>query len=95
MAIANPAAIPGSRLQGESPFEVLLASGQWQRANYTLGVGAVDLALPANASHPVAARYAWEAWPQCSLYNGAGGPDDHAGIAATPFCWNRTVPCAW
>jgi hypothetical protein len=42
-----------------------------------------------------AARYAWEAWPQCSLYDGVGGPDDHTGTAATPWCWNVTEPCAY
>lgn len=84
----------GSKLCcAESPFEVLLASGQWQRVAYTLGIAQVTLALPANATSPVAARYAWEAWPQCSVYNGVGGPDDHAGIAGTPWCWNGTAPC--
>ena len=33
----------------------------------------------------VAVRYDWEGYPQCALYNGVGGPDNHTGIAATPF----------
>lgn len=33
--------------------------------------------------------YAFETYPECSLYNGEGGCDDHEGIAATPF---RTPP---
>jgi len=71
----------------ESPFEVLLqgGTGQWVRVNFTISGKEAVLQLPANAtSH---ARYAWEAFPLCSLYNGVGGPDDHTGIAATPWCF--------
>lgn len=88
----------GSRLCcRESPFEILLSNGTWGRANYTVGTGQVEVALPPTAATPISARYAWEAWPQCSLYNGVGGPDDHTGIAGTPFCWNGTIaaPCAY
>jgi hypothetical protein len=80
----------------ESPFEVRNSSGLWERVeNYTLLGGRVVLRLPAAASRPVALRYAWEAWPQCSVYNGKGGPDDHAGIAGTPWCWNGTALCPY
>ena len=41
---------------------------------------------PCKSAHAV--RYAWAAFPQCVLYNGAGGPDDHRGIAASPFWLN-------
>ena len=78
----------------ESPFEVL-AGGQWVRVNYTLRGETAVLTLPANTTMPAAARYAWEAWPQCSLYNGAGGPDNHTGIAGTPWCWDGSAPCAY
>ena len=81
---------------GESPFQVLLRNGTWQRTNYSLTAAeTVVLSLPAEAARPVGARYAWEPWPLCSLYNGEGGPDDHSGIAATPFCWNQTKPCPY
>lgn len=34
-------------------------------------------------------RYAWERYPQCSLYDGAGGWDHREdAIAATPFCFD-------
>ena len=88
----------GSRLCcRESPFEILLSNGTWARANYTVGEGQVEVALLPTTATPISARYAWEAWPQCSLYNGVGGPDDHTGIAGTPFCWNGTIaaPCAY
>ena len=89
----------GSKLCcGESPFEVLLITGAWKRANYTIEAEEqVKVELPPNTTKPVSVRYAWEAWPQCSLYNGVGGPDDHSGIAGTPFCWNGTIAtsCAY
>jgi hypothetical protein len=88
----------GSKLCcGESPFQVLTTTGQWQRVNYTLADGhaVLSLAMVLGAAKPLSVRYAWEAWPQCSLYNGVGGPDNHTGIAATPFCWNQTAPCVY
>ena len=41
-------------------------------------------------------RYAWERYPQCSLYDGTGGWDHREdGIAATPFCYDveKNQPC--
>ena len=81
---------------GESPFEILLGNGTWQRTNFTFtSLEQVELALPTGAMSPVAARYAWEPWPLCSLYNGVGGPDNHTGIAGTPWCWNGVQPCPY
>jgi hypothetical protein len=37
-------------------------------------------------------RYAWEGYPQCALYNGQGGPDDHTGVAAAPFTMDVSSP---
>lgn len=86
----------------ESPFEILLTTATWARANYTIstieGQGpVVKVTLPPNTASPISARYAWEAWPLCSLFNGVGGPDDHTGISGTPWCWNGTTaaPCAY
>eukprot|EP00040_Diaphanoeca_grandis_P022645 m.122132 g.122132 ORF g.122132 m.122132 type:complete len:517 (+) comp28902_c0_seq1:561-2111(+) len=33
-------------------------------------------------------RFTYEGEPECILYNGVGGPDDHTGIAAVPFFVN-------
>jgi len=86
----------GSKLCcGESPFEVLLQNKTWTRANYTIHGEEVMIELQTDVALPAAARYAWEAWPQCSLYNGQGGPDNHTGIAATPWCWDGSAPCAY
>ena len=75
---------------------MLLGDGKtWARVPFALEGEGVSLSVPANATVPVAARYAWEAWPQCSLYNGLGGPDNHTGIAATPWCWDGKAPCAY
>ena len=79
----------------ESPFQVLTGGKEWTRAEFTLQGEQVAIKLPANATTPVQARYAWEAWPQCSLYNGVGGPDNHTGIAGTPWCWDGAKPCAY
>ena len=83
------------RCCGESPFAILLGNGTWQRVNYTFRAEQVELFLPAHSPRPLAARYAWEPWPLCSVYNGEGGPDDHSGIAGTPWCWNGTSPCPY
>jgi len=81
----------------ESPFEVQAsASGSWVRANYTITGGTeVTLTMPAGlaATDGTGVRYDWEQWPGCALYNGVGGPDNHTGIAGTPFCWSGGAPC--
>ena len=85
----------GSRLCcNESPFQILVNTS-WVRTNYSIQAEQVKLQIPANAAIPIAVRYAWEAWPQCSLYNGQGGPDDHLGIAATPWCWDGKGMCPY
>jgi sialate O-acetylesterase len=67
-----------------SPFEVLDANnGKWSRADFTIRGTRVELEL--KDIKAVAVRYNWEGYPQCAVYNGEGGPDDHLGIAATPF----------
>lgn len=79
----------------ESPFEVLTPNKQnWLRAKYTLNGEKATLETPDGFADPPQVRYAWEQWPQCSLYNGKGGCDDHTGIAATPFCYDGKGPCA-
>ena len=41
------------------------------------------------------ARYAWERYPQCALYDGDPG-GGNGGVAAAPFCFDlaRNAPCA-
>ena len=69
-----------------SPFEIRgLATGNWTRADFTVVDNRrVLLSIP-EGMIPKEVRYDWEGYPQCALYNGLGGPDDHKGIAATPF----------
>ena len=40
------------------------------------------------------ARYAWERYPQCMLYD--GNPEGNGGVAAAPFCFDLALnaPCA-
>lgn len=73
----------------EAPFHVLDRSGNWHRVVHaTVREELVLLATHVRKVHGI--RYAWEARPQCALYNGVGGPDDHSGIAAAPFEWCLT-----
>jgi sialate O-acetylesterase len=95
----------GSKLCcGESPFKILVETKGggsysneqvWARVNYTIDGEKVALDIPSNVAVPLSVRYAWEAWPQCSLYNGVGGPDDHTGIAGTPWCWDGKGACPY
>jgi sialate O-acetylesterase len=67
-----------------SPFEVLDANnGTWSRADFIIRGARVELEV--KDMKAVAVRYNWEGYPQCAVYNGQGAPDDHVGIAATPF----------
>jgi hypothetical protein len=99
----------GSKLCcGESPFEVRLANSKaYARVKYTIKDDTVVLGpFDANITQPAQVRYAWEQWPQCSVYNGKGAPGTgpnggenvkvpgKTGIAGTPWCWNGKAQCA-
>ncbi len=60
---------------------------QWKPAQAKIVGDKVEVSS-AEVAKPVAVRYAWENWPDCNLYNGAGLP-------ATPFRtddWKAPVP---
>eukprot|EP00050_Salpingoeca_kvevrii_P022110 m.121236 g.121236 ORF g.121236 m.121236 type:complete len:810 (+) comp9600_c0_seq5:87-2516(+) len=68
----------------ESPFE--LGNGAYfVRANFTIVEGGVELSANMQGIEPLMVRYDFEGYPQCAIYNGEGGPDDHAGLPAYPF----------
>lgn len=69
-----------------SPFELRGSTTEnWTRADFTVvGNRRILLSVP-EGMIPTEVRYDWEGYPQCAVYNGLGGPDDHKGIAATPF----------
>ena len=75
-----------TRCCAESPFEVLRLNGTWARANASVDAELREVRL-ASSSPVVGIRLEWEGYPQCSLSNGLGGPDDHTGLAAAPFEW--------
>ena len=56
---------------------VMRSVGQWVRAEYEVeeGGAAVRVVPPSGvaAAAVTGVRYAWEKYPQCALYNGAGG----------------------
>jgi sialate O-acetylesterase len=83
----------GSKLCcGESPFQVKTANGT-VRAKYTVQGATVLLTVDGVIDQPPSVTYAWEQWPQCSMYNGKGGCDDHTGVAGTPFCLKGGKAC--
>jgi hypothetical protein len=65
------------------------------------GAVTVEVTVPgevakADAVSVSGVRYAWERYPQCSLYDGYGGWDHgEDAIAATPFCYDveKDAPC--
>ena len=58
-------------------FQIAGEDRQWRPANARIEGDRVVVSSP-DVSRPVAARYAWENFPACNLYNGAGLP-------ASPF----------
>ena len=64
----------GGELKG---FVVAGDDKQWKPAQAKIE-GDKVVVSSAEVAKPVAARYAWENWPDCNLYNGAGLP-------ASPF----------
>jgi hypothetical protein len=71
----------------ELPFHVLGDDGQWTRVVQGGSDPSTSETHLFVGSSVYGIRYAWESYPQCILYNGDGGPDDHLGIAAAPFEW--------
>ncbi len=71
----------------ESPFEVLTSERQWIRATWMQIRNNEQVFLTTNVSSIYGIRYAWEGRPECALYNGQGGPEDHSGIPTAPFQW--------
>jgi len=70
----------------EPPFQVLDANGNWSRV-FQSDVRNAEIALQSEVGPIFGVRYAWELYPQCLIYNGDGGPDDHAGIPGAPWEW--------
>ncbi|VEU37517.1 unnamed protein product [Pseudo-nitzschia multistriata] len=68
------------------PFRVLDANGTWSRVDGA-EVRDSEIDLSSNVGPVFGVRYAWELYPECLVYNGEGGPDDHAGIAGAPWEW--------
>lgn len=69
------------------PFEILSPSRQWIRVNWMQIRHEDQVILMTNVSNIYGIRYAWEGQPECALYNGKGGADDHVGLPAAPFQW--------
>jgi sialate O-acetylesterase len=71
----------------EPPFEVLTTDRSWKRVSLAQVRNQDQVFLITNEPSIFGIRYAWEGRPECALYNGYGGPDDHAGLPSAPFQW--------
>lgn len=69
----------------EPPFEVMDATGNWTRVERSRVQRPNKVLLDTKVNEVFGIRYAWKPFPQCILYNGIGGPDEHMGLPATPF----------
>ncbi|KAL3942402.1 MAG: hypothetical protein SGBAC_003396 [Bacillariaceae sp.] len=69
------------------PFEIMDTTGSWTRVARSRVERPMSVVLEGipKDTRVLGIRYAWEPYPQCILYNGKGGPDDHEGLPATPF----------
>jgi len=82
----------------ESPFTIMAADKKVMRSSGFTCNWAEASCMVQFPDYQYGAKfdimYDWEGYPQCALYNGKGGPDDHMGIAATPFMMqvNTTMP---
>jgi len=72
------------------PFQVLSDStGEWVRID-SFSIDSVnnEIVLSIGSVRNVAGiRYAWEPYPECIIYSGEGGPDDHLGLPGASFEW--------
>jgi len=72
----------------EPPFEVFTVRRTWERVSSAeIRNKTRVFSTVANEPNIYGIRYAWEGRPECALYNGEGGPDDHAGLPSAPFHW--------
>ena len=72
------------------PFQILSNStGEWIRVDtITIKSSQAEILLTTNKIDDiVGVRYAHEPYPECAMYNGAGGSDDHLGLPSAPFEW--------
>ncbi|KAL3942403.1 MAG: hypothetical protein SGBAC_003397 [Bacillariaceae sp.] len=81
------------------PFEIMDSTGKWTRVARSRVERPMSVVLEGTPkdTRVLGIRYAWESEPQCILYNGKGGPDDHEGLPATPFekCLHPSKEESW
>ena len=71
----------------QSPFQVMHGNGTWARVPRVTVTNNTAFLFLDKYDTIMGVRYAWDAQPECALYNGKGGPDDHSGLTAAPFEW--------
>lgn len=68
------------------PFQVLNGDRNWTRIDDG-SIEKSEIVLSSRSGPVFGIRYAWEPYPQCLIYNGWGGPDDHTGLPSAPWEW--------
>ena len=73
-------------------FEV--DAGNGEESGWIATAELADASLVSAETVVRGARYAWERYPQCMLYD--GNPEGNGGVAAAPFCFDLALnaPCA-
>jgi sialate O-acetylesterase len=69
-----------------SPFETMDSNGNWSLAS-VVHIQEDTVTIQASNNEILGVHLHWENFPQCALYNGQGGPDDHSGLPAPPAEW--------
>eukprot|EP00056_Hartaetosiga_gracilis_P020600 m.20567 g.20567 ORF g.20567 m.20567 type:complete len:821 (+) comp8585_c0_seq8:86-2548(+) len=67
----------------QSPFQIS-NGGSPVRAPFVIKGNTIELSANITGKN-LQISYDWEGYPQCALYNGEGGPDNHTGLPADPF----------
>jgi len=82
-----------SQCCNQSSLELQTADGKWNRAPMTIHTDTHSITSFLNTTQKlIGVRFDWEGYPQCALYNGIGGPDNHTGLAAPPFSFSPPPP---
>ena len=84
LRVANASDITGFTWQ-RTAMPTVGGDGASLVATFALPAGGVGMAGGGGAVDTSLLQFQYEGAPQCVLYNGAGGPDNHTGIAAYPW----------
>ena len=80
--------MPSSIFHRALRLQIGTVNGSWVRATVAEIQGSsIKLTAAITSAEATDVRYAWNNYPQCAIYDGVGGPENHTGVAAAPFRW--------